>query len=107
VSAGSANYLRRANAGLAFSSRLGRILPIILFVIIMVLLFWSTVIRPQARAARAHDELVKNLKVGDKVVTAGGVYGRVVALDEKTMTLEVAKDTRVVFDRRAARRPQD
>lgn len=85
----------------------GTLIPIFLFMIVIVLLFWSTIIRPQVRAQKAHENLVQELKVGDKIITAGGMYGRITALDEKTFTLEVAKDTRVVFDRRAARRRQD
>ena len=83
------------------------LVPVALFLIVIVLLFWSTIIRPQAKVARAHEELLKNLKVGDKVITAGGIYGRVVAVDKKTITLEIARETRVIFDRRSARRMQD
>jgi len=83
------------------------LVPVALFLIVIVLLFWSTVIRPQAKVARQHEELLKQLKVGDKVITAGGIYGRVVAVDKKTVTLEIARETRVIFDRRSARRMQD
>jgi preprotein translocase subunit YajC len=82
------------------------LLPIAAFMIVIVLLFWSTIIRPQARATRTHESFLKELKVGQKIVTAGGIHGRIVALDEKTVTLELTKDVRVVFDRRAARRNQ-
>jgi len=83
------------------------LVPVALFLIVIVLLFWSTIIRPQVRAQKTHESLVDGLKIGDKIITAGGLYGRLTALDEKTFTLEVAKDVRVVFDRRAARRRQD
>ena len=83
------------------------LVPVALFLIVVVLLFWSTIIRPQVRAQKTHESLVQDLKVGDKIITAGGVYGRIAALDEKTFTLEVARDVRVVFDRRTARRRQD
>ena len=83
------------------------LIPVALFLIVVVLLFWSTIIRPQVRAQKAHENLVQELKIGDKVITAGGMHGRIAALDDKTFTLEVSKDIRVVFDRRAARRRQD
>jgi len=83
------------------------LIPVALFLIVVVLLFWSTIIRPQVRAQKAHENLVQELKIGDKVITAGGMHGRIAALDDKTFTLEVSKDVRVVFDRRAARRRQD
>ena len=83
------------------------LVPVALFLIVIVLLFWSTSIRPQAKATRQHQEVLKNLKVGDKIITTAGIYGRIVALDEKTMTLEVAKDTRIVLLRRMAWNLQD
>ena len=83
------------------------LIPVALFLIVVVLLFWSTIIRPQVRAQKAHENLVQELKIGDKVITAGGMHGRIAALDDKTFTLEVSKDVRGVFDRRAARRRQD
>ena len=55
-------------------------------------------------AARRHEELIKDLKVGDKIVTAGGMHGKIVTLGEATFTLEIAPEVRVVFDRRAVRK---
>ena len=75
--------------------------------ILMVLVFWSTVIRPQAKAARRHDELIKEIKVGDKIITAGGMHGKVVKVTDDTFVLEIAPEVRVTFDRRAVRKRLD
>jgi preprotein translocase subunit YajC len=80
------------------------VLPVVVFMILMVLIFWSTVIRPQARAARRHDELIKDIQVGDKIVTAGGIHGKIVKIMDDTFILEIAPEVRVTFDRRAARK---
>lgn len=80
------------------------LLPILVLMVVMVLIFWATVIRPQAKAAREHQELLKNLQVGDRILTAGGIHGKITALEEDTFTLEIASGVRVVFDRRAARK---
>ena len=83
------------------------LLPAVVFMILMVLIFWSAVIRPQARGARKHDELIKNLQVGDKIVTAGGMHGTVVKVTDDSFVLEIAPDVRVTFDRRAVRKRLD
>ena len=77
------------------------VLPVLVFMILMVLIFWSTVIRPQANASRRHQQLIKDIQPGDQVVTAGGMHGTVVAVAEDTFVLEIAPDVRVTFDRRA------
>ena len=89
------------------AANLHLILPALVFMLLMVVIFWSTVIRPQAKAARRHEELIKNLKVGDKIVTAGGMHGKVVRLTEETFVLEIAPEVRVTFDRRAVRKRLD
>jgi preprotein translocase subunit YajC len=88
-------------------SNLNLVLPVVVFMILMVVIFWSTVIRPQARAARRHEELIKDIKVGDKIVTAGGLHGKIVKLSEETFVLEIAPEVRVTFDRRAVRKRLD
>jgi preprotein translocase subunit YajC len=80
------------------------VLPAVVFMILMVLIFWSTVIRPQANAARKHQELIKDIQVGDKIVTAGGMHGKVISLTDDTFILEIAPGVRVTFDRRAVRK---
>lgn len=75
----------------------------ILWLGILALFFW-VMIRPQRRRVAEHKELIEALARGDRVVTAGGMHGEIVALQEKTITLEVAKGVQVRLDRRAVRR---
>jgi preprotein translocase subunit YajC len=53
-------------------------------------LMWVLLIRPQQRRLRQHQAIVGSLRPGDEIVTAGGIYGTVQAIDDETMTLEVA-----------------
>ena len=53
-------------------------------------LMWALLIRPQQRRLRQHQEVVSSLRAGDRIITAGGIYGRVRAVDDEAMTGEVA-----------------
>ncbi len=66
---------------------------------IIFLIMYFLLIRPQAKKAREHQELVQGLRAGDEVVTSGGIIGRVktvsdsfVSLDVGTTTLKVLKE---------------
>lgn len=80
--------------------------PAVLMVI-MVLLFWQIVIRPAQTSQKRHQRLVQELRPGDRVVTAGGIYGKVMTVNERTVGLEIAKGITINLDRRAVRRRQD
>jgi preprotein translocase subunit YajC len=74
---------------------------------LMLLMFWGLVIRPTKQSQQRHRDLVDSLKPGDRVVTAGGIYGKVMTVSETKVGLEIAKGLTVTFDRRAIRRFQD
>jgi preprotein translocase subunit YajC len=59
------------------------------FVLLAAVFFWF-IVRPQRRRVAAHRAFVDALDVGDEVVTSGGLYGTVRALDEVSVELEVA-----------------
>jgi len=67
------------------------------------LFFWLSW-RPHKRRLAEHQKLMDSLERGDRVVTAGGIYGTIVGLQEKTVTLEIDKNVQVRLDRRAVRR---
>jgi preprotein translocase subunit YajC len=58
--------------------------------VLMVVVFYFLLIRPQQRRARSQRELVQSIDVGDDVVTVGGMLGTIRALDDDTVTVEVA-----------------
>lgn len=68
-------------------------LPFILIFVIMYFL----ILRPQQRRARAHQEMVKNLRRGDTVITSGGLIGKVTKVvdDAPEIEVEIAENIRV------------
>jgi preprotein translocase subunit YajC len=81
----------QAAPGMTGPSPLVTILPFILIFIIMYFL----VIRPQQKKARAHQEMLNKLKKNDEVMTSGGIYGKVISLADNVVTLEVAPNVRI------------
>jgi preprotein translocase subunit YajC len=73
-----------------------------LFILVIgFLLIWLIVVRPQKRRQNQQRQLLEELNVGDEVLTAGGIYGTVSALDENEVTVEIAPNTEVRVARRA------
>ena len=62
----------------------------LLYLGILVVAFLLLIVRPQRRQMAAHRALVASLEVGDEVVTSGGIYGTIKAVDDGTLDLEVA-----------------
>ena len=61
----------------------------------MIAIFWFLIIRPQMRQQKAHQAKVAGLKRGDEVLTAGGVVGKVMKVEDVYAELEIAKGVRV------------
>lgn len=61
----------------------------------MILVFWLLIIRPQQKQRKKQEEFLNALKPGDRVMTSGGVIGRIVSISGNVVTLEIAKDTRI------------
>ena len=80
-------------AGAAGSAPPGwlQVLPIIG----MVAIFWFLIIRPQMKRQKAHQAKIAAVKKGDQVVTAGGLLGKVVKVDEQYAEIEIAQGVRV------------
>jgi preprotein translocase subunit YajC len=68
-------------------------------IILMFVIFYFLLIRPQQKKAKAHQEMINNLKKGDRVITSGGMFGKITNLDEQTATLEIADKVRVKVTR--------
>jgi len=74
---------------------LGMFLPLIAIVVI----FYFLVFRPQNKRQKEHREMVAALAVGDEVVTAGGVLGKVTAVGEQFLDVEVASNVTIKVQR--------
>ncbi len=67
--------------------------------ILMFVIFYFLLIRPQQKKAKLHREMIGNLKKGDRIMTNGGLYGRIVGLDGDAISLEIADKVRVKINR--------
>jgi preprotein translocase subunit YajC len=67
--------------------------------ILMFAVFYFLLIRPQQKKQRTHQDMLKSLKVGDRVVTTGGLFGTIVAGGDQTIKLEIADKVRVEVGR--------
>lgn len=66
-----------------------------IFLLGMVAVMYFLIFRPQQKAAKTHRELIAGLKKGDDVVTSGGMLGKIYAVSEREVQLEVASGVRV------------
>jgi preprotein translocase subunit YajC len=82
-------YAQGAGGGSDF---LIQLMPILL----MFVIFYLLLLRPQQQRVKAHREMVSNLRRGDTVVTAGGIIGKVTRVkDDGEIEVEIAENTRV------------
>ena len=72
-------------------------LPLILMFVVLYLLM----IRPQMKRAKEHKQLVEGLQKGDEIVTAGGVVGKVTKVSDGYVTIEVSEGTEIVMQKAA------
>ena len=74
-----------------------QLLPMILMFVVL----WFLMIRPQMKKAKEHKALIEALAKGDEVVTGGGLVGKITKVGENYVTLEVAEGTEVVVQKPA------
>jgi preprotein translocase subunit YajC len=75
--------------------------PFFIVLLAMLGFFYFLLIRPQRQQARRHAEMLDHLKVGDEVITSGGIYGEVTEVDAERIMLEIDDDVRVAVAKRA------
>src|SRR6185436_13674404 len=61
--------------------------------------FYFLLIRPQQQKAKEHDDFLKGLKRGELVLTSSGLFGRIVELRDQDVTLEIAPNVRLRYER--------
>jgi len=67
----------------------------ILYLVGLFVLFYFLLIRPQQVRQKRHLEMIRNLKVDDRVITTGGIFGTIVKIKEDTVVLRVADNVRI------------
>jgi preprotein translocase subunit YajC len=65
---------------------------------VFLAIFYFILVIPQKREAKKREEMLNSLKVGDKIVTKGGLIGQIVAINKQKRTLQVSFAKGVVFE---------
>lgn len=76
----------------------------ILLLIVMLVVFYFMLIRPQQKKDKAVKKMLSELKVGDRITTIGGIYGRIISIRDDILTIEIGADkTKMMIARWAVR----
>lgn len=86
--------------GGAQSSGSGMIMTLIMFASIFLIMYFL-MIRPAQKRQKEHQKMIDSLKKGDKVITNAGIHGTIVDMDGSTITLQVADNCRIQFEKTA------
>ena len=70
-------------------------LPLILIFVI----FYFLLIRPQSKRAREHKKMLENIKKGDKIITTGGIHGLVESIEGDALTVKIAENVKIKISR--------
>ena len=69
--------------------------------ILMFVVLWFLMIRPQMKRSKEHKALLEGLQKNDEVLTGGGIVGKVVSISDAYVTVEVAANTQIVVQKQA------
>ena len=88
-------FAQTAGAAPGGAAAFAQFLPIVLIFVI----FYFLLIRPQQKRQKDHQKLVESIKTGDKVVTSAGIHGIIANVKDKTVIVKVADNVKLEFDR--------
>jgi preprotein translocase subunit YajC len=71
----------------------GSIWPMIIFLVVIFALFYFVMIRPQQKRQKEHQNMMQELQRGDKIMTAGGIYGTIDSVNEDNVVIKVEGGT--------------
>jgi preprotein translocase subunit YajC len=75
--------------------QIGQFLPMLLIIVV----FYFFMIRPQMKKAKDHKKFVEELKKGDKVITTSGIHGKIIEMNDSTFLIEVESGTKIRFEK--------
>ena len=102
--AGTADATAAAAEEIPMSSQIIAMVIQLLPMILIFVIFYFMLIRPQRKKDKEAKKMLENLKVGDRICTIGGIYGTIVRIKDEVLTIEVGEQkTQLVFARWAIR----
>lgn len=90
-------YLQATPAGQGSPNMLTSLLPLLLVFVV----FYFFMIRPQMKRQKELTNFRSSISKGDKIVTTGGLYGKVIEVADSVVTIEIANDVKVRVDKNA------
>ena len=78
-------WAQESAAGAAGGGAIAQFLPLVLIIVV----FYFLLIRPQQKRAKQHRDMIAALAVGDEVVTSGGIFGKITAIGEDSLTVNI------------------
>lgn len=66
--------------------------------LLMFAIFYFLLIRPQQKRAKEHRDMISALKKGDKIMTSGGIHGRILSVDDSVLSVEIADKVKIKMD---------
>ncbi|MBI2877860.1 MAG: preprotein translocase subunit YajC [Candidatus Tectomicrobia bacterium] len=76
-------------------SGMSNLLHFMVLMAVIYLIFYFLLIRPQSKKQKQHEEMLNNLRKGDRVITSGGIYGTVSRVKDEVVVLQVAENVRI------------
>ena len=73
----------------------------LIMIVMIIVVFYFFMIRPQMKKAKQEKEFKESVKKGDKVVTIGGLHGKILEVNETTFILEIDQNTKVKIEKSA------
>jgi preprotein translocase subunit YajC len=67
--------------------------------VLMFVIFYFLLIRPQQKKTKEHRDMVAGVKKGDRIITSGGIHGQVTSVDDTTLTVEISDKVRIKLNR--------
>jgi len=83
------------------SNPTGQMLQMVGMFVILGVMFYFLLIRPQSKQRKEHDNMLKNVKTGDQILTSGGIYGIVTNVKEKSLMVKIADNVKVEITKSA------
>ncbi|MDH7514613.1 MAG: preprotein translocase subunit YajC [Bacteroidota bacterium] len=73
----------------------------LIFLGLLMLIFYFMILRPQQKRAKERAKMLESIKKGDRIITSGGIHGKVAGIDEKTILLDVGDNVKLKVERSA------
>ncbi len=73
----------------------------LIFLLLIIVIFYFFFIRPQVKKSKEQKKFRENLKKGDKIITIGGIHGKIIEVQETTFTIEVEGNMRLKIEKSA------